>query len=325
MESIMIENHIRIISFTLITLISSALSCAAGGLKEADTYYNSGDYFNAEKAYKLALEANPQNAQAHYMLGLTLQAKKKHKDALEEFEATVKINPNHKHAIKSLQNIYNKESVSNLANGDLLGAVAILQKSYNLNKKDSQTALGLANAYAKYGLLNMASETYDEAGKNGAEKSDVEGGRNKIISQRELAGKNYIRGKRAYEKNDYVTAKKFLDIAIANNRDDNDIKYFSNMSNGLFLYNKGSKWQIWDAIVAFGNAAEIRTTSAEANYYLALGYLKKDDKDFENILSFYEKALELDSDGKFSPKIKKGLKKQRKRKQVLDEFWGKNK
>ena len=321
----MIMKQIRIISFTLIALISLAISCAGGGLKEADNFYDSGDYLNAEKAYRLVLEANPENAQAHYRLGLTLQAKKMHKDALEEFEATVKFKPNHKNAIRSLQNIYNKQSEIDLANGDLLGAVTLLQKSYNLDKKDSQTALGLSNAYVKYGLLDKASETYDKAGINGAEKSDVNGGRNKIISQRELAGINYTKGKRAYDKNDYVTANKFLDIAIANNRDDDDIRYFSYMSNGLFLYKKGSKWQIWDAIVAFGNAAEIRTTSAEANYYLALGYLKKDDKDFDNILSFYEKALDLDTDRKFAPEIKKGLKKHRKRKQVLDEFWGKNK
>jgi len=321
----MTSKQIKLFSFTLIALISFAFSCAGGGLKEADSYYSSGDYLNAEKAYRLALKANPENAQAHYMLGLTLQAKEKHNDALDEFSAAVKINPNHKGAIKSLQKIYLKESESNLADGDILSTVAILQKSYNLNKKDSETTLGLADAYVRYGLLQKASDMYDEAGKNGVEKSVIEDGRNKIRAQRELAGKNYKKGKRAYDKNDYLNAKKFLDIAIANDRDDNDIKYFSHMSNGLFLYKKGSKWQIWDAIVEFGSAAGIRSTSAEANYYLALGYLKKDDKDFENILSYYEKALELDTDNEFRIEINKGLKKQRARKKVLDEFWGKNK
>lgn len=317
--------QIKVLSFTLIALVGFVFSCAGGGLKEANTYYSSGDYLSAEKAYRLALKADPENAQAHYMLGLTLQAKKDHDDALEEFSAAVKINPNHKDAINSLQKIYFKESESNLKSGDILGALAILQKSYNLNKKDSRTTLGLGNAYARYGLLLKASEMYDEAGKNGAEKPVVEEGRNKITAQREIAEKNYKKGKRAYDKNDYVLAKKFLDIAIANNRDDDDIKYFSYMANGLFLYKKGSRWQIWDAIVEFGNAAEIRTTSAEANYYLALGYLKKDDKDFENILSSFEKALEFDTDNKFRTEIEKGLKKQRGRKKVLDEFWGKNK
>ena len=297
-------------------------SCS-GALKEADALYETGDFKAAEKSYRAALDADPDNAQAHYMLGMSLQAQNKHSEAKKEFEISYKLDKSNEGTIASLQIIYSKDAKSKLNSGKIEDAIAIYNKAYNLNKNDSEISLGLAQAYTEHGLLSRALDLLDKAGRGGREKNRVEELKTEIEKRRTIAESNYVKGKKAYDDNNIKSAKKYLDIAISNNRDSDDIRYYSFMSNGLFLYKKGSRWQIWDAIVEFGKAAEVRAEEAEPNYYLALGYLKKDDKDFESVFSYYEKALELDTDGIFTSKIKKELDKQRKRKKKLDEFWGK--
>ena len=309
--------------YSLILIPFLLLISCSGALKEADALYEAGDYKAAVKSYRAALDADPDNAKAHYMLGMSLQAQNKHSEARKEFEISYKLDKNNKKAIASLQEIYSKEAMSKLSSGKIEDAIAIYKKGYNLNNNDTETMLGLAQAYAEYGLLSRAHELLDKAGRGGSEKNRVEEIKTEIEKRRTIAESNYVKGKKAYEDNNIQSAKKYLDKAISNNRDSDDIRYYSFMSNGLYLYKKGSRWQIWDAIVEFGKAAEVRSEEAEPNYYLALGYLKKDDKDFETVFSYYEKALELDTDGIFTSKIKKELDKQRKRKKKLDEFWGK--
>ena len=60
---------------------------------------------------------------------------------------------------------------------------------------------------------------------------------------------------------------------------------------GLNLYRKGSKSELWDAIELFSKAASIDMDSGIANYWIAKSYEKKDSKDFELIIEAYEQAL----------------------------------
>ena len=309
-------------SITILLSLASLLllSCASGVLKEANVLYDSGDYQSAVKSLNTIIENTPENADAHLLLGKTLQAQGKISAAFEEFKIANQLAPNNTDAASELQQYYADDGKQNLAAGKIQEAIALYFKAHELDESDPETLLGLANAYIKFGLLTRAEALLNKAS---GFKKEVNKSRARIEKQKQIASAAFTKGKKAYNKGQYSSAINHMNKAIMNNRDDNDIRYYSYMSNGLYLYKKGSRWQIWDAIVEFGKAAEINPLSAEANYYQALGYLKKDDKDFDNILSFYEKALELDVDGKFTSEIKKGLMKQRKRKKILDEFWGK--
>ena len=309
-------NTIILLSLTSLLL----LSCASGRLKEANALYDSGDYRAAVKSLITIIENTPENADAHLLLGKTLQAQRKISAAFEEFKIANQLDPNNRDAASALQQYYADDGKQKLKAGKVEEAITLYSKAHKLDESDSETSLGLANAYIKIGLLTKAEGLL---GNVSGFREEVNESNTRIGKQKNIASTAFAKGKKAYDKGQYSSAKKHMDMAIMNNRDDNDIKYYSYMSNGLFLYKKGSRWQIWDAIVEFGQASEISPLSAEANYYQALGYLKKDDKDFDNIISFYEKALELDVDKKFTSEIKKGLKKQRQRKKVLDEFWGK--
>ncbi len=305
----------------LISLVSLLLFyCSSGILKEANTFYDTGNFKAAEESLRNVLKDDPDNADAHYLFGKTLQAQGKNEAAFEEFKLANQLAPNNKGAVAALQKQYSAKGKDKFAAGKVEDAISLYSKAHKLDESNSEFSLGLANAYIKFGLLMKAEELLNKVS---ADDEAVKKSHAQIEKQKEIASTAYSKGRKAYDKSRYTTAKKHMEKAIINNRDDANIKYYSYMSNGLYLYKKGSRWQIWDAIVEFGKAAEVNPLSAEANYYQALGYLKKDDKDFDNILFFYEKALELDVEGKFTSEIKKGLKKQRQRKKVLDEFWGK--
>ena len=309
-------------SLTILLSLASLLllSCASGVLKEANVLYDSGDYQSAVKSLNTIIENTPKNADAHLLLAKTLQAQGKISAAFEEFKIANQLAPNNTDAASALQQYYADDGKQNLAAGKNQEAISLYFKAHELDESDTETLMGLANAYIKFGLLTRAEALLNKAS---GYKKEVNKSRARIEKQKQIASAAFTKGKRAYNKGQYSSAINLMNKAIMNNRDDEDIRYYSYMSNGLYLYKKGSRWQIWDAIVEFGQAAEINPLSAEANYYQALGYLKKDDKDFDNIISFYEKALKLDVDGKFTSEIKKGLIKQRKRKKLLDEFWGK--
>jgi len=308
------------ITFLLTFASLLLLSCSSGVLKEANLLYDSGDYDSALKSLNTVIENTPDNADAHLLLGKTLQAQGKSSAAFEEFKIANQLAPNNKEAAFALKQYYADAGKQNFAAGKFQEAISSYSIAHKLDESDQETSMGLANAWIKFGLLSRAEILLKKVS---GFKKEVNDSHAQIEKQKIIASAAFVKGKKAYNKGQYSSAINHMNKAIMNNRDDDDIRYYSYMSNGLYLYKKGSRWQIWDAIVEFGRAAEVNPLSAEANYYQALGYLKKDDKDFDNIISFYEKALDLDVDGKLTSDIKKGLIKQRKRKKVLDEFWGK--
>jgi len=198
---------IRTLYPIIIISISFFFSCS-GALKEADALYETGDFKAAEKSYRAALDDNPDNAQAHYMLGMSLRAQNKHSEAKKEFELSYKSDKNNKGTIASLQLIYSKDAKSKLNSGKIEDAIVIYKKAYNLNKNDSEISLGLAQAYTEYGLLSRAVDLLNKAGRFGTEKKRVEEIKTDIEKRRTVAESNYVKGKKAYDDNNIESAKK---------------------------------------------------------------------------------------------------------------------
>ena len=90
---------------------------------------------------------------------------------------------------------------------------------------------------------------------------------------------------------------------------------------GLNLYRKGSKSELWDAIELFSKAASIDMDSGIANYWIAKSYEKKDSKDFELIIEAYEQALikKLPDDLRQDAEDARNI--AYKNKTTLDNFW----
>jgi len=120
----------------------------------------------------------------------------------------------------------------------------------------------------------------------------------------------------------YENAISWADTAIKIDNHNNLAYYTKYMSQGLKLYHHASKWELWDAIVAFGKAAQFEPENPLPYYYSAKSYQMKNDKDFDNAIDAYKKALERNPSPKINEEIENNLKELKRRKKLYEDFWG---
>ena len=121
---------------------------------------------------------------------------------------------------------------------------------------------------------------------------------------------------------DYELAMKWAKQALEFDPYNQKARYEYHMAEGKQLYFQGSKWELWDAIVAFGKAEHAQPENPMPYYFSAKSFHKKDDQDFENIISSYEKALKKDPPPELKKEIQSELEELRRRKKLYEDFWG---
>ena len=119
----------------------------------------------------------------------------------------------------------------------------------------------------------------------------------------------------------FSTAEKYLSSALIIDEGNPDVKYYLAMANGLQLYKKGSQSQLWDAIEQFSRASVIKPEDGLAIYWMAKGYYKKDDTDYENIIDLYTKSLERGLPATEKADAEERVDKVKKEKELMESFW----
>jgi len=130
------------------------------------------------------------------------------------------------------------------------------------------------------------------------------------------------RAMRVYEQNKFEAVLSLAQQAISIQETNTTAHYAKFMVEGRQLLEHGSKWELWDAIIAFGNAAELKPENPIPHYYLARTYRKKDDQDFTNIIAEYEKSLDRNPPASIRKEIEERLEEARRRKKLYEDFWG---
>ncbi|MCF7803214.1 MAG: tetratricopeptide repeat protein [Candidatus Marinimicrobia bacterium] len=191
-------------------------------------------------------------------------------------------------------------------------AVKQLEPKLEQHPDNAMLRYYLGLAYLQQDKLEKAMSVYEQAA-NIAENSRMDSVYSAIMAQQ---AEEY----RKAEKYEAVPA--WADSAITLDSKNKLAYYEKYMAKGLNLYHQGSKWELWDAIVAFGNATAALPERPMPYYYAAKSYSKKDDKDFENILGQYEKALERDPPPDIEQEINKAIEDLKRRKKLYEDFWG---
>ena len=196
--------------------------------------------------------------------------------------------------------------------GKYTEAVAALEGKLEAYPENAMLRYYLGLAYLQQDKLEDAMSMHDEAAQI----------RGNTIMDSVYSSIMAHRATELREAEQYDAVPSWADSAIALD-DKNKLAYYEKfMAKGLKLYYQGSKWELWDAVVAFGNATAVKPDRPMPYYYAAKSYIKKDDKDFENTITQYEKALERDPPPEIKSEITSALEELRRRKKLYEDFWG---
>jgi len=141
-----------------------------------------------------------------------------------------------------------------------------------------------------------------------------------IETAKEQAQKYLAAGKIFIQKRQYDKAKKQFLKALELKPDFIEAQYHLHMATGLRLYRKGAKNTLWDAIEEFGYAASIYPQLGEPHYYMAMSYNKKDKNEYDNAISEFELAIQVEPNGKFAGESKKKIIELKTRRKKMREF-----
>lgn len=125
-------------------------------LRRAQIAWRQGQFQEAVRAYRQALEINPESAQAHYGLGLALAQLQKYPEAVDSFRAAVRFEPEWATAYKDLGVAYLK--VKNWPQ-----AAQAFRSSLQYQPEDPEAHYNLGVALGKLGRHQEALKAFKEA------------------------------------------------------------------------------------------------------------------------------------------------------------------
>ena len=165
--------------FKKVLLIISLISCFSPLTSHAQTtdrqyirqgnkLFRSGDYPNAEVAYRKAIEKNPKNPQAVYNLGNALMAQKKDSAAVVQFESATKLETNPLRKAKAYHNM-GVVCQSHKMYGE---AIEAYKNALRLNPNDDETRYNLVLCKHQQQKQQQNQQNQNQQGNDDQKKDD---------------------------------------------------------------------------------------------------------------------------------------------------------
>ena len=155
-----------------ILLLMMAMSASAQidrqYIRQGNKLFRSGDYSNAEVAYRKAIEKNPKNPQAVYNLGNALMAQKKDSAAVVQFESASKLETNPLRKAKAYHNM-GVVCQSHKMYGE---AIEAYKNALRLNPNDDETRYNLVLCKHQQQKQQQNQQNQNQQGNDDQKKDD---------------------------------------------------------------------------------------------------------------------------------------------------------
>ena len=155
-----------------ILLLMMAMSASAQTdrqyIRQGNKLFRSGDYSNAEVAYRKAIEKNPKNPQAVYNLGNALMAQKKDSAAVVQFESASKLETNPLRKAKAYHNM-GVVCQSHKMYGE---AIEAYKNALRLNPNDDETRYNLVLCKHQQQKQQQNQQNQNQQGNDDQKKDD---------------------------------------------------------------------------------------------------------------------------------------------------------
>lgn len=128
-------------------------------------------------------------------------------------------------------------------------------------------------------------------------------------------------GDQAYKDQKWSPAVAHYSDALELSPRDRGGRYGLAMTEGRQYFKQGSRNQLWEAIIKFGEAAVIDTANGRPDYWLARSYEKKNDQDFDLIIEAFNSSLSHALPDDLRADAEERLREQLRRKKLYEDFW----
>ena len=307
--------------FVLFSLIL-ALGCASlhNKMKKA---LEQNDLPMVKRLAQEALQKNPNDPVALDMMGKVLLAQGKPDSAITYFRKARKLDPQNADFIRDLRQGYVISGDSLVRKGLTYAASQQYEKAVELDSSDFNAWRKLGAAQKTLGQYDKARISYQRALRIHPEADSLQRVLDYLDAAHVQSNLLLSKGKDLLKRKRYKQAMSTLEKAVKAKPDNEEAQYYYHMAAGLYYFKRGSLKQLWDAIDHFGKASVLRPNDPEPHFYMAQAYLKKDDKDFDNVIREYEEVIKLAPDSPLAARAKKQIIKQKKRQKLYRDFWKK--
>ncbi len=198
----------RVLAITVLALLSSTAFAQTDRqyVRDGNKAFRTGDYANAEVAYRKAVEKNPRNPQAVFNLGNALFAQKKDSAAVQQYEQAAKLETNPKRRAMSYHNI----GVVCQSHKMYSEAIEAYKEALRLTPNDDETRYNLA-------LCKRQQKRQDNQDKNKQQQKQDKKDQNKDNKDQKQQDKQQKQDKQKQENKDKMSkdnAEQLLNAAV---------------------------------------------------------------------------------------------------------------
>ena len=232
--------------------------------EKANKFYAEGEYDEAIKAFKEAIDLNPENANTYFNLGTVLNSEGEYREAILAFEKVLSLVTEDTGTFINLGN-----ALTNI--GEIDKAISMYKEALKLDPEYAPIYNNLGSAYGKKKDYNTAIAVLEKAINIDPNDASIYNNLGSMFSENGQMDKALISFKKAIELNPYYASA---------------------------YYNLGRtyriKGEIDKAILAYIKAIELRPNNSVAYNNLGVAYVAKGN--LQNAKSAYENAISLNPD-----------------------------
>lgn len=177
----------------------------------------------------------------------------------------------------------------------------------------------LAGLLYKLGRLEEAKPKYEKTLEYAKDPTPIIIKLNDIENRVQFAKAEYLEGLQALQRNNILKANEHFTKVSKTYSGYEDVSYLMNLTKGKLQYKDGDAK---NAIRSLKKAIREKPHESDPHFWLARAYkMEKPDK-LNRVIKEYQRAYNLAPKGSCAKECQQKIKELKKRKKILEEFWG---